>query len=68
MPSCAALRRFGAPLHNLTAADLQADGTVFQIGLVDILPALKDGVSRGEFDDFLLIQDFPARSGRGRRS
>ena len=28
-----ALRRFGAPLHDLTAADLQADGTVFQIGV-----------------------------------
>lgn len=36
-----ALQRFGAPLHDLTAADLQADGTVFQIGVaprrIDIL-------------------------------
>lgn len=36
-----ALHRFGAPLHNLTAADLQIDGTVFQIGVaprrIDIL-------------------------------
>lgn len=28
-----ALRRFGAALHDLTAADLQVDGTVFQIGV-----------------------------------
>lgn len=28
-----ALRRFGAPLHDLTEADLQVDGTVFQIGV-----------------------------------
>ena len=36
-----ALQRFGAPLHDLTAEDLQADGTVFQIGVaprrIDIL-------------------------------
>lgn len=36
-----ALRRFGAPLHNLTKEDLQKDGTVFQIGVaprrVDII-------------------------------
>ena len=28
-----ALQRFGAPLHDLTAADLQAEGTIFQIGV-----------------------------------
>jgi hypothetical protein len=28
-----ALKRFGAPLHNLTAEDLQQDGTIFQIGI-----------------------------------
>lgn len=28
-----ALRRFGAPLHNLTKADLETEGTVFQIGI-----------------------------------
>lgn len=28
-----ALRRFGAPLHNLTKEDLQKDGTIFQIGI-----------------------------------
>lgn len=38
-----ALRRFGAPLHNLTADDLQIEGTVFQIGVaprrIDIITA-----------------------------
>jgi predicted nucleotidyltransferase len=28
-----ALRRFGAPLHNLSKEDLQKDGTIFQIGV-----------------------------------
>jgi hypothetical protein len=28
-----ALRRFGAPLHNLTKENLQKDGTIFQIGV-----------------------------------
>jgi predicted nucleotidyltransferase len=28
-----ALRRFGAPLQNITQEDLQTDGTVFQIGV-----------------------------------
>ena len=36
-----ALRRFGAPLQNITREDLQTDGTVFQIGVaprrVDII-------------------------------
>ena len=38
-----ALRRFGAPLHNLTKDDLQRDGTIFQIGVaprrIDIITA-----------------------------
>lgn len=38
-----ALRRFGAPLHNLTKADLETDGTIFQIGVaprrIDIITA-----------------------------
>jgi hypothetical protein len=38
-----ALRRFGAPLHNLTKEDLQMDGTIFKIGVaprrIDILTA-----------------------------
>ena len=37
------LRRFGAPLHNLTKEDLQTDGTIFQIGVaprrIDIITA-----------------------------
>jgi hypothetical protein len=37
------LRRFGAPLHNLTKEDLQKDGTIFQIGVaprrIDIITA-----------------------------
>lgn len=28
-----AIRRFGAPLHNLTKADLEREGTIFQIGV-----------------------------------
>jgi predicted nucleotidyltransferase len=38
-----ALRRFGAPLQNLTKEDLQEDGTIFQIGVaprrIDIITA-----------------------------
>jgi predicted nucleotidyltransferase len=38
-----ALRRFGAPLHNLTKKDLMKDGTIFQIGVaprrIDIITA-----------------------------
>jgi len=38
-----ALRRFGAPLHNLTKEDLENDGTIFQIGVaprrIDIITA-----------------------------
>jgi predicted nucleotidyltransferase len=38
-----ALRRFGAPLHNLTKEDLQKEGTIFQIGVaprrIDIITA-----------------------------
>ena len=38
-----ALRRFGAPLHNLTQEDLQKEDTIFQIGVaprrIDIITA-----------------------------
>jgi hypothetical protein len=38
-----ALRRFGAPLHNLTLEDLNDEGTIFQIGVaprrIDIITA-----------------------------
>lgn len=58
-----ALARFGAPLHDLTVADLEAPGTFFQIGLpprrIDIissLPAITweeamDGAQHLKFDD-----------------
>jgi hypothetical protein len=43
----AALRAFGAPLHDLTMADLSTPGVVFQIGLpplrIDVLTSI-DGV------------------------
>jgi hypothetical protein len=43
----AALRRFGAPLHDLTAADLSTPDTVFQIGIaprrIDLMTSI-DGV------------------------
>lgn len=43
----AALRRYGAPLHDLSEADLAQPGVIFQIGLpplrIDILTAI-DGV------------------------
>mgnify|MGYP006987905521 FL=1 len=38
-----ALRRFGAPFHNLAKSDLQTEGTIFQIGVaprrIDIITA-----------------------------
>lgn len=44
----AALRSFGAPLHELTAADLGRLGTIFQIGVppnrIDVVTAI-DGVT-----------------------
>jgi len=47
----AALRRFGAPLQDLTASDLCKPGTVFQIGVsprrIDVLTAI-DAVSFDE--------------------
>jgi hypothetical protein len=43
-----ALRQFGAPLHELTTADLERSGTVFQIGVppnrIDVVTAI-DGVT-----------------------
>src|SRR5262249_33278620 len=61
----AALGAFGAPLHDLTIADLSRPGVVFQIGLppvrIDLLTAI-DGVDfskawtrriRAKFDDVL---------------
>ncbi|MCI0488592.1 MAG: hypothetical protein L0229_18550 [Blastocatellia bacterium] len=46
-----ALKEFGAPLHDLTEADLATPGTVFQIGIpplrIDVITAI-DGVSFDE--------------------
>lgn len=45
------LRRFGAPLHELTVADLVRVGTIFQIGVppnrIDVITAV-DGVAFAE--------------------
>jgi hypothetical protein len=42
-----ALRSFGAPLHELTATDLERSGTIFQVGVppnrIDVVTAI-DGV------------------------
>ena len=42
----AAIRRFGAPLHDLTEADLSQSGLIFQIGVeplrIDIITAIDD--------------------------
>ena len=46
-----ALRQFGAPLHELTGADLARPGTIFQIGVppnrIDVVTAI-DGVAFAE--------------------
>lgn len=46
-----ALKEFGAPLHDLTEADLATPGTMFQLGLpplrIDVITAI-DGVSFDE--------------------
>jgi hypothetical protein len=46
-----ALRRFGAPLHGLTAADLQRQDTVFQIGVAPRRIDLITGASGLDFDE-----------------
>ena len=47
----AALKSFGAPLHDLTEADLSVPGVIFQVGVapvrIDILTAI-DGLTFGE--------------------
>ncbi len=45
-----ALQRFGAPLDNLTAADLQKDDTIFQIGVAPRRIDIITGASGLEFD------------------
>jgi len=46
-----ALRRFGAPLHNLTREDLQKDGTIFQIGVAPRRIDLITTVSGLQFEE-----------------
>lgn len=45
-----ALRRFGAPLDNLTVADLQKDDTIFQIGVAPRRIDIMTSASGLEFD------------------
>ena len=46
-----ALRRFGAPLHDLTEADLQQDDTIFQIGVAPRRIDIITGASGLEFEE-----------------
>jgi hypothetical protein len=46
-----ALRRFGAPLRDLSRADLENDGTVFQIGVAPRRIDIITGASGLEFDN-----------------
>ncbi len=54
-----ALRRFGAPIHNLTLEDLQKDGTLFQIGVaprrIDLITAASGLQFRETFERSLSI-------------
>lgn len=46
-----ALRKFGAPLHELTSADLQREDTVFQIGVAPRRIDIITGASGLRFDE-----------------
>lgn len=46
-----ALRRFGAPLHNVTKNDFQKEGTVFQIGVAPRRVAIITAASGLQFVD-----------------
>ena len=46
-----ALRRFGSPLHGLSAEDLQNDDTIFQIGVAPRRIDILTGVSGLRFDE-----------------
>jgi hypothetical protein len=46
-----ALRKFGAPLHDLTLEDLQKDDTIFQIGVAPRRIDIVTGVSGLHFED-----------------
>ena len=55
-----ALRKFGAPLHGLSSADLQKDDTVFQIGVaprrIDIITGASGLRFEEAFQDSSLIE------------
>ena len=46
----AALRAFGAPLHDLTEDDLSRPGTVFQIGVAPLRIDVLTGIDGVEFE------------------
>src|SRR5512143_2605043 len=46
-----AVRRFGAPTHGLTIADLQKDDTIFQIGVVPRRIDISTGASGLQFEE-----------------
>ena len=46
-----ALRAFGAPLHDLTSADLTVQGTVFQIGVAPVRIDILTSISGVTFAD-----------------
>jgi hypothetical protein len=46
-----ALRRFGAPLHGLTVADLQKDDSIFQIGVAPRRIDIITGASGLQFEE-----------------
>jgi len=46
-----ALRRFGAPLHNLNKEDLHKDGTIFQIGVAPRRIDIITGASGLQFEE-----------------
>jgi regulator of sirC expression with transglutaminase-like and TPR domain len=52
-----ALKRFGAPLHDLTEADLQKDDTIFQIGVAPRRIDLITGATGLRFDEALACYD-----------
>jgi hypothetical protein len=48
---CCPLRRFGTPLRGLTLGDLQADGTIFQIGVAPRRIDIITGASGLRFEE-----------------
>lgn len=59
-----ALRRFGAPLHGLTAADLQRDDTLFQIGVAPRRIDIITGATGLEFKEAFASTPFDPEKDR----